>query len=125
MVKRLNPVVLAILFLTSGISFAAEKCDLLENAPPDRLVSYLDGMVRGTVRGREMVECIVFAIKKLSNQRYEPGIPAVTRFLDFHWPLSLAWIIHQGSSQKRKDALKGMMNTGFADPAFPFGASIT
>ena len=38
---------------------------------------------------------------------------------------SLAWIIHQGSSQKRKDALKGMMNTGFADPAFPFGASIT
>ena len=37
----------------------------------------------------------------------------------------LAWIIHQGSSQKRKDALKGMMNTGFADPAFPFGASIT
>ncbi len=38
---------------------------------------------------------------------------------------ALAWIIHQGSSQKRKDALKGMMNTGFADPAFPFGASIT
>jgi hypothetical protein len=37
----------------------------------------------------------------------------------------LAWIIHQGSSQKRKDALKGMMNTGLADPAFPFGASIT
>jgi len=40
-------------------------------------------------------------------------------------PAPLAWIIHQGSSQKRKDALKGMMNTGFADPAFPFGASIT
>jgi hypothetical protein len=36
----------------------------------------------------------------------------------------LAWIIHEISSQKRKDALKGMMNTGFADPAFPFGASI-
>jgi hypothetical protein len=89
MVKRLNPVVLAILFLTSGISFAAEKCDLLENASLDRLVSYLDGMVRGTVRGREMVECIVFAIKKLGNQRYEPGISAVTRFLDFHWLLSL------------------------------------
>ena len=41
------------------------------------------------------------------------------------WTDTLAWIIHQGSSQKRKDALKGMMNTGFADPAFPFGASIT
>ena len=40
-------------------------------------------------------------------------------------PRCLAWIIQQGSSQKRKDALKGMMNTGFADPAFPFGASIT
>jgi D-amino-acid oxidase len=36
----------------------------------------------------------------------------------------LAWIIHEVSSQKRKDALKGMMNTGFADRAFPFGASI-
>jgi hypothetical protein len=38
--------------------------------------------------------------------------------------IALAWIIHKGSSQKRKDALKGMMNTEFADPAFPFGASI-
>jgi hypothetical protein len=37
----------------------------------------------------------------------------------------LAWIIHEVSSQKEKDALKGMMNTGFLDPAFPFGASIT
>ena len=36
----------------------------------------------------------------------------------------LTWIIHPVSSQKRKDALKGMMNTGFAHPAFPFGASI-
>src|SRR5260370_41759448 len=36
----------------------------------------------------------------------------------------LAWIIHEVSSKKRKDALKGMMNTGFAHPAFPFGASI-
>jgi hypothetical protein len=36
----------------------------------------------------------------------------------------LAWIIHPVSSQKRKDALKGMMNTGFTHPAFPFGASI-
>jgi len=37
---------------------------------------------------------------------------------------TLAWIIHEVSSQKRKDALKGMMNTGFLHPAFPFGASI-
>jgi hypothetical protein len=36
----------------------------------------------------------------------------------------LAWIIHEVSSQERKDALKGMMNTGFRHPAFPFGASI-
>jgi hypothetical protein len=39
-------------------------------------------------------------------------------------PKPLAWIIHEVSSQKSKDALKGMMNTGFARPAFPFGASI-
>src|SRR5439155_15868578 len=32
----------------------------------------------------------------------------------------LAWIIHQVSSQKRKDALKGMMNTGFRTPSIPF-----
>jgi hypothetical protein len=87
-VKKLKRLLLAVLFLTTGFSVAAEKCGPLQNAPPDRLVSYLDGMVRGTVHGREMVECIVFAIKKLGNQRYEPGIPAVTRFLDFHWPLS-------------------------------------
>ena len=37
---------------------------------------------------------------------------------------ALAWIIHEISSQKRKDALKGKMNTGFRDPAFPFGASV-
>jgi hypothetical protein len=38
--------------------------------------------------------------------------------------VALAWIIHEVSSQKRKDALKGLMNTGFRHPAFPFGASI-
>src|SRR5438876_4395635 len=32
----------------------------------------------------------------------------------------LTWIIHQVSSQKRKDALKGMMNTGFRTPSIPF-----
>jgi phage gp29-like protein len=46
------------------------------------------------------------------------------RNLPSHDYRALAWIIHQVSSQKRKDALKGMMNTGFPDPAFPFGASI-
>ncbi len=44
---------------------------------------------------------------------------------DFATQPFLAWIIHQGSSQKRKDALKGVMNTGFADPAFPFGTMST
>jgi hypothetical protein len=36
----------------------------------------------------------------------------------------LAWIIHDFTGEKRKDALKGLMNTGFlANPAFSFGAS--
>jgi CHASE3 domain sensor protein len=36
----------------------------------------------------------------------------------------LAWIIHDFTGEKRKDALKGVMNTGFwQNPAFPFGAS--
>ena len=83
MKKSKTVLLLAALLLTSGISVAAEKCDPLQTAPPDRLVSYLDGIVRGTVRDRETVKCIVFAIKELGNQRYEPGIPAITRFLDF------------------------------------------
>ena len=65
------------------------------------------------------------------NQRIQLRVPvgykseAIPYWLDCPECRRLAWIIHQGSSQKRKDALKGMMNTGFADPAFPFGASIT
>src|SRR6266849_532130 len=43
-------------------------------------------------------------------------LPAIG-LCDLKDPAALAWIIHQGSSQKRKDALKGMMNTGLADPA--------
>ena len=36
----------------------------------------------------------------------------------------LAWIIREFTGEKRKDALKGVMNTGFLqNPAFPFGAS--
>ena len=36
----------------------------------------------------------------------------------------LAWIIHDFTGEKRKDALKGVMNTRvLANPAFPFGAS--
>ncbi len=41
-----------------------------------------------------------------------------------HRSCALAWIIHEVSSQERKDALKGMMNTGVAAPTFHFGASI-
>jgi type I restriction enzyme S subunit len=50
----------------------------------------------------------------------------IATFLDYETAKidALAWIIHEVSSQKSKDALKGMMNTGFARPAFPFGASI-
>ena len=52
----------------------------------------------------------------LAKRQLRKKIPALQ--------LALAWIIHEVSSQKRKDALKGMMHTGFADPAFLFGASI-
>ncbi len=60
-------------------------------------------------------------------QRYRSGCPydRVKVPLDLlAFINALAWIIHEVSSKKRKDALKGMMNTGFAHPAFPFGASI-
>ena len=52
-----------------------------------------------------------------------PGTLIEVIFMSNGGPV-LAWIIHEVSSQKRKDALKGMMNTGFARPAFPVGASI-
>ena len=68
---------------------AAEKCDPLQNATPDRLVSYLNGIVQGTVLDRETGGCIVFAIRKLGNERYAPSIPVLTKFLDLHWPMSL------------------------------------
>ena len=63
---------------------------------------------------------LTFALPAFGQNRIFVADPNQSR-VEF----TLAWIIHQGSSQKRKDALKGMMNTGFADPAFPFGASIT
>jgi hypothetical protein len=59
-----------------------------------------------------------------SNRREQsPKVDVALWFLAAF--MALAWIIQERTSQKRKDALKGMMNTGLADPAFPFGASIT
>ena len=87
--KPKTVVLLAVLFLATSISVAAEKCDSLQTAPPDRLVSYLNGIVRGTVLDRETGGCIVFAIRKLGNERYAPSIPVLTKFLDLHWPMSL------------------------------------
>jgi hypothetical protein len=59
---------------------------------------------------------------KLAKQKTFPVLMPCRYVIDEE--NGLAWIIHEVSSQKRKDALKGMMNTGFARPAFPFGASI-
>ena len=62
--------------------------------------------------------------KQIEDACQELGIP-LRSGVAYGSSLALAWIIHEVSSQKEKDALKGMMNTGFLDPAFPFGASIT
>ncbi len=63
-------------------------------------------------------------VKRAHPEAFIRAFPAKSGWLNSNNEQSLAWIIHEVSSKKGKDALKGMMNTGFADPAFPFGASI-
>src|SRR2546427_10308517 len=81
-------------------------------------VSYTEGVDTTTPTGQllfHIVGAVAQFERDLIAERVRAGIAHAR---------ALAWIIHQVSSQKRKDALKGMMNTGFAHPASPFGASI-
>ncbi|MGA7792996.1 MAG: hypothetical protein WCA19_08150 [Candidatus Acidiferrales bacterium] len=92
-----------------------------------------DGITTETFTGRQLVYQIGIAPVRIDVLTDITGVEfpdawgkrVASTFLGVpvHF-ISLAWIIHPVSSQKRKDALKGMMNTGFAHPAFPFGASI-
>ncbi len=66
-----------------------------------------------------LVETQAHAVSSLIDKRAIEELP-----LDGRRFTDLAWIIHEVSSQERKDALKGMMNTGVAAPTFHFGASI-
>src|SRR5208282_1945567 len=86
----------------------------------------------GYISGREPFEKARSAAQRsleLDNAISESHISLTMVDILYFWDFSeaereihdaLAWIIHEVSSQKRKDALKGMMNTGFARPAFPF-----
>ncbi len=33
-------------------------------------------------------ECVAFAINEIGEQRYEPAVPVLTKFLEFRWPVN-------------------------------------
>ena len=100
-----------------GITLPASFVVTVSHAGTEVQVAPADNDILTVAEVAELLKCKRSSVYNLTRirtrARYDNPIPV------------LAWIIHQGSSQKRKDALKGMMNTGLADPAFPFGASIT
>jgi hypothetical protein len=82
--------------------------------------------IMGAARRLSNRSSIMAKKKKNTGVPYEKLVQGIFQAInDQEKVATIAWIIHEVSSQKEKDALKGMMNTGFLDPAFPFGASIT
>lgn len=80
--KSLAPVIVGV-YLLAVPHIRAQECSTLQSASPDKMASYL-----GAVTDRRQdPACIAFAIQRLGEQRYEPAIPVLTKFLDFRWPV--------------------------------------
>ena len=73
---------LTLLILSGTLRVAALECDRIRDASPGGLVLYLGK----TVPDQENAECVVFAINRLGEQRYERAIPILAKLLDFPWP---------------------------------------
>ncbi|HEV2729240.1 MAG TPA: hypothetical protein VGV15_04340 [Terriglobales bacterium] len=73
------------IFLLGTAPLLAQECATLQGASPDKLVSYLNRVADR----RQNAPCVAFAIKKIGEQRYEPAIPVLTKFLEFRWPLGV------------------------------------
>src|SRR5205823_8636134 len=72
------------LSVLSTVNAAALECNGLQNAASSELVSYL----RKNIPNQGNAECVAFAINEIGEQRYEPAVPVLTKFLDFRWPVN-------------------------------------
>src|SRR6266568_3111773 len=72
------------LSLLSTVNAAALECNGLQNAASSELVSYL----RKNIPNQGNAECVAFAINEIGEQRYEPAVPVLTKFLEFRWPVN-------------------------------------
>src|SRR3989475_7824910 len=70
--------------LKSRVPAAALECNGLQNAASSELVSYL----RKNIPNQGNAECVAFAINEIGEQRYEPAVPVLTKFLEFRWPVN-------------------------------------
>src|SRR5437879_12417468 len=73
----------ALSLLSTG-NAAALECNGLQNAASSELVSYL----RKNIPNQGNAECVAFAINELGDQRYEPAVPVLPKFLEFRWPVN-------------------------------------
>lgn len=72
----------AVLFLAT-FPLGAQECHTLQAASLEQTALYLNSHPDR----QQDAPCIRFAIGRLGEQRYEPAIPVLTRFLDFRWPV--------------------------------------
>src|SRR5947208_13812021 len=72
------------LSLLSTVNAAALECNGLQTAASSELVSYL----RTNIPNQGNAECVAFAINEIGEQRYEPAVPVLTKFLEFRWPVN-------------------------------------
>ena len=97
--KRTAIIVSAITLVLST-NMLGQQCSQLSTSSSDALVSYLTV----TTSSLANAPCLAFAITQLGNQRYQPAIPVLTKFLDFRWPVGghqkqrLFVLQHDGSS---------------------------
>ncbi len=76
---------LGVFFLFQANYASPQTCATLQGASPAALVLYLDGVKDR----RQDAPCVSFAIQKIGEQKYEPAIPTLTKFLGFRWPLGV------------------------------------
>ena len=86
MVREIRVITLMMaLFLLVTLQLIAQECEQLKDAASDQLLSYLADLKPDETNA----QCITFAIGKLGDQRYEPAVPVIMKFLDFRRPVSV------------------------------------
>jgi hypothetical protein len=81
---RGNTIASFTLLLSVMGSLYGQDCVDLENAPSERLVSFLERIVPNDQNSK----CVTFAIKALGDRQFKPAVGVLTRLLDFRRPPS-------------------------------------